>query len=39
VGASAEKKKVNFPLQENSMTFKNKWIKTPLSAWDEYVYF
>jgi GT2 family glycosyltransferase len=39
VGASAEKKKVNFPLQENSMTFKNKWIKTPLSAWNEYEFF
>lgn len=32
-GATAEKKKVSFPLQYNSMVFKGKWINSPLMSW------
>jgi len=39
VGGSAEKKKVNFPLQENSMIFKSRWLNTPYAAWDEYSFY
>lgn len=39
VGGSAEKKKVNFPLQENSMIFKTRWLPTPLASWNEYEFY
>jgi GT2 family glycosyltransferase len=32
-GATAEKKKVAFPLQYNSMLFKSKWLNSPLMSW------
>lgn len=38
VGASAEKKKVGFPLQQNAMIFKSRWNGTPLMLWDEHTY-
>ena len=32
-GATAEKKQVSFPLQFNALTFKSKWLNSPLMAW------
>jgi len=32
-GATAEKKQVAFPLQFNSMTFKSRWLNSPLMSW------
>jgi O-antigen biosynthesis protein len=32
-GATAEKKNVSFPLQFNSMTFKSRWLNSPLMSW------
>ena len=32
-GATAEKKKVAFPLQYNAMLFKSKWLNSPLMSW------
>jgi len=35
VGATAEKRKEAFPLQENKMIFHSRWINTPFAVWDE----
>lgn len=32
-GATAEKKKVSFPIQYNAMVFKSKWLNSPLMSW------
>ena len=32
-GATAEKKKVAFPLQQNALVFKSRWINSPLMSW------
>lgn len=32
-GATAEKKQVSFPLQFNSLTFKSRWLNSPLMSW------
>lgn len=32
-GATAEKKKVSFPIQHNAMLFKSKWMNSPFMAW------
>lgn len=32
-GATAEKKRVSFPLQYNSLVFKSKWLNSPLMSW------
>jgi hypothetical protein len=39
VGGSSEKKKIGFPLQQNSMIFKSRWLNTPHMTWDEWVFF
>lgn len=38
VGATAEKLRMPFPLQLNSMTFKSKWINSGLLQWDEWLF-
>ena len=38
VGATAEKRQENFPLQQNSMVFKTRWGGTPYMLWDEHTY-
>jgi GT2 family glycosyltransferase len=38
VGASAEKRREPFPLQQNNMIFKSRWANTPLFQWDEWTY-
>lgn len=38
VGASVEKRKEGFPLQQNAMTFKSRWGGTPYMLWDEHSY-
>lgn len=39
VGATAEKKQVGFPLQQNSMIFKARWAQSPLFVWDDYKFY
>lgn len=36
VGATAEKRQENFPLQNNSLIFKSQWMHTPFMQWDEF---
>lgn len=36
VGATAEKRQENFPLQNNGMVFKSHWMNTPFMQWDEF---
>lgn len=38
-GATSEQKNVGFPLQQNSMIFRQRWQGTPFLAWDEWSYF
>jgi len=38
-GATAEKKKVSYPLQMNSLTFKSRFLNSPYMQWDEYIFF
>lgn len=39
VGASAEKNKISFPLQENLMTFRGRWHNSPLMVWNEHEFY
>lgn len=39
VGATVEKRKEGFPLQNNLMIFHTKWSQTGLFAWDEWLYY
>lgn len=32
-GATAEKKRVSFPIQQNAMIFRSKWLGSPLLSW------
>lgn len=36
VGASAEKRKEPYPIQQNNLIFKSRWANTPLFFWDEH---
>lgn len=38
-GATSEQKKTPFPIMQNSMIFKNRWVGTPFLAWDEWSYY
>ena len=38
-GATQEKKRVQYPLQMNSLTFKSRFMNSPYLAWDEYLYY
>lgn len=39
VGATAEKRQENFPLQQNSAIFRSRWAGSPLYTWDEWNWF
>lgn len=39
VGATAEKRQENFPLQNNSLIFKSQWMRTPFMQWNEFEFF
>lgn len=38
VGATADKRREPFPLQQNNMIFKSRWANTPNFVWDEWIY-
>lgn len=38
-GATAEKKKISYPLQMNSLTFKSRFLGSSYMQWDEYVFY
>jgi GT2 family glycosyltransferase len=38
-GATAEKKKISYPLQMNSLTFKSRFLGSPLMQWDEWMFY
>lgn len=38
-GATAEKKQVSFPIQNNFSIFRSKWSGTPFFVWDEYSWY
>lgn len=37
-GATSEKKKVAYPLQENLLTFRSKWAGSGLMSWEEWIW-
>lgn len=38
-GASAEKKQIGFPMQQNNILFRSRWAGTPYFLWDEWSHY